>query len=178
LCERDARIAELTDLIDQLREVIERNGEMLRLKDIDIDALRAEVEFWKSHDKDADIVREANRHLLEDNDALRAEVERLRGSKQKLIDLEVNLNEKLDTAISRIGELQDDRATKDARIKWLEDGIKDAVVTMNKVDARIGELEDTIRWAHDVAITDDEYQGKNAHRRRELLQKAKMVIKL
>lgn len=36
------------------------------------DSLRADVEFWKSHDKDADIVRESNRHLLEDNDILRS----------------------------------------------------------------------------------------------------------
>ena len=35
--------------VERLREVIERNGEMLRLKDIDIDALRAEVDEWKSY---------------------------------------------------------------------------------------------------------------------------------
>ena len=45
-------------------------------------------------------------------------------------------------------------------------------------DNRVAELMEVIRWAHDVAIYDDEYPGKNARLRRELLQKAKMVIKL
>lgn len=40
--------------------------------------------------------------------------------------------------------------------------------------ARVKELEKVVWWAHDVGIRDDEYQGKNAALRSELLQKAKL----
>jgi len=62
------------------RDALKAENERLRAER---DAAIANLDFWKSHDKDADVVRESYNKAIEENERLRAERDALKESLEK-----------------------------------------------------------------------------------------------